>query len=633
MARCTLLATLLLPLRGDASSGNTKCPCVAVGSALDSYIDPNDANCRTPATDDGKTHCYPADYGGAGCKKYESTLPPSCADNAGNALPGRPSWCDDAWCWVDTKKCNTDYIDDALPSVMFPNSGLFYSYGTCGFEQTFAKWQYAQNQTALELKATTESYMKDIRDQIEQHITQLAQDENQGNCDGAATSACDCGSCKEKEAWTEQTSPRTPQIIDFMKTNVVVAQSKFNSRTDAMNRDKCSSALIGKSMRKVALREYNDVHRIAYIYYGSQATGAMTQWPASQWCTDFDARMRPWYAVAASGPKDVILVLDRSGSMNTAGRWPAVVEAAKKVLLTLGSEDFATVVTFSSTSEAYEDTNGLRLHRMTDNKRKKMEVWLDSQSAVGGTNFRSGLKKAGMAFTNAVNSGGTSKCTQVLLFLTDGVDTEGFKAKDVQDIEGLEGVTFLTYSFGNDIGDQQVVKKMACQNRGIWYKVPDGGDISSIMASYYQIFASSLDAKEARWIEYDDGMSGTSLVAACYSVYDRTSAVSLLNGVACMDLNIIVDIPAFTTKPGYDAAWEQMRAAATSCTPIRVSAEQLKTFRSMQGGECKECDMTDENCPTEGVSASGALPGRRLVLLIVAPAFLTLLQAPARTNM
>ena len=34
----------------------------------------------------------------------------------------------------------------------------------------------------------------------------------------------------------------------------------------------------------------------------------------------FDPRVRPWYVGASSGPKDVIIVLDTSGSMNSLGR-------------------------------------------------------------------------------------------------------------------------------------------------------------------------------------------------------------------------------------------------------------------------------------------------------------------------
>ena len=35
---------------------------------------------------------------------------------------------------------------------------------------------------------------------------------------------------------------------------------------------------------------------------------------------NYDPRVRPWYVAASSGPKDVILVLDVSGSMRDYGR-------------------------------------------------------------------------------------------------------------------------------------------------------------------------------------------------------------------------------------------------------------------------------------------------------------------------
>ena len=35
---------------------------------------------------------------------------------------------------------------------------------------------------------------------------------------------------------------------------------------------------------------------------------------------DFDPTVRPWYIAASSGPKDIILVLDTSGSMKMKGR-------------------------------------------------------------------------------------------------------------------------------------------------------------------------------------------------------------------------------------------------------------------------------------------------------------------------
>merc|ERR1712196_600833 len=97
-----------------------------------------------------------------------------------------------------------------------------------------------------------------------------------------------------------------------------------------------------------------------------------------------------------------------------------------------------------------------------------------------------------------------------------------------------------------------------------------------------------------------------------------------------MDLNIIIDVDVFREKDSDGAAWQEMRDAATSCTPVRVSDEQLKTFRGMQGGQCRPCDLTDEDCPTENAatadSASGHTVSRALsmLLLLLAAAVLPL---------
>eukprot|EP00929_Paragymnodinium_shiwhaense_P118156 TRINITY_DN8991_c0_g1_i1.p1 TRINITY_DN8991_c0_g1~~TRINITY_DN8991_c0_g1_i1.p1 ORF type:complete len:651 (-),score=91.24 TRINITY_DN8991_c0_g1_i1:262-2214(-) len=606
-----------------ADFGHAKCQCWNRGPLTELNVhkttDAGGADCFQPVQQDGGKYCYASDYGGAGCKTYDNTLEPDCAGPTGIPILGRPSWCEDSWCFVDTENCDTGYIDDVLPSYLFPNSGLFYSYKTCGDEQTFAKWSYARNKTAVELKDVTEGYSKDIRDAIEQHLHLVSDGESQGvGCEGLPH-MCNCVPCQISEAWTAQTNPRTDQLLDFKSANVVVNRERWNDPNNhAAQSDKCVSPLIGRSMRTTALKEYNDDNRIAYIYYGSQGTGAMMMWPAFQWCTDtFDSRLRPWYATAAAGPKDVVLLLDKSGSMDQSARWKSVQVAAKQVLRTLGAEDWATIITFNSIATAFQDE--LTLHDVTDANREKLDKFIDEEFPIGGTKFLGGLQKAGATFRNSYAKGRTSGCVRILLFLTDGEDTEGFKASDADGIEGLEGVTFFTYSFGTDIGDQSIMRKLACQHQGIWHPVPDGADIASVMSKYYQMFAAGVDTKEARWTEYIDAITQTPLVAACYAVYDRTGATGLLHGVICTDLNLIVDLATFKTKPGYTEAWAAMRKAATTCTSIRVTSSQLKAFRELASpGGCRECDLDPKaECPPElvGDGRRGANGAFRLTSL------------------
>jgi len=70
----------------------------------------------------------------------------------------------------------------------------------------------------------------------------------------------------------------------------------------------------------------------------------------TQQCSGYDPRDKEWYIAATSGPKDVVLVIDVSGSMATAGRIDLAREAAYRVVDALSVFDQFAVVTFDSDS-------------------------------------------------------------------------------------------------------------------------------------------------------------------------------------------------------------------------------------------------------------------------------------------
>ncbi len=65
---------------------------------------------------------------------------------------------------------------------------------------------------------------------------------------------------------------------------------------------------------------------VRWQYFGSN-TGVHRVFPGHEWRRnfiglheDFDPRTRPWYVAASSGPKDVVMVLDSSSSMQQKDR-------------------------------------------------------------------------------------------------------------------------------------------------------------------------------------------------------------------------------------------------------------------------------------------------------------------------
>ena len=112
----------------------------------------------------------------------------------------------------------------------------------------------------------------------------------------------------------------------------------------------------GHTIREVAA----EFPQTAWHFSGFQQTGLYRTWPAIYQCRTehqcsgcSDPRFRGWYAGAASGPKDVVIIIDTSGSMRTSGRMAAAIEAAQWTVNTLSATDYATVVAFASTARVF----------------------------------------------------------------------------------------------------------------------------------------------------------------------------------------------------------------------------------------------------------------------------------------
>merc|ERR1712224_881805 len=127
------------------------------------------------------------------------------------------------------------------------------------------------------------------------------------------------------------------------------------------------------------------------------------------------------YATAATGPKDVVIVIDVSGSMSRNRRDLMATRAAIAVLNTLSWRDFAALVLFDNALKDWYPRSG-KMVPMSDSTRTQMQQWAGSNiGTFGGTNFEAGIMKALDIIKTSVKSGDTSMCEKAILFLTDGV--------------------------------------------------------------------------------------------------------------------------------------------------------------------------------------------------------------------
>ena len=160
-------------------------------------------------------------------------------------------------------------------------------------------------------------------------------------------------------------------------------------------------------------------------------------------------------------PRDIILVLDTSGSME-GEKLNQAKEASKYVLSHLNQEDRFNVVAFSTGIKHFAQD------LQPASRASEASSWIDRMSALGGTNINLALLEALSLRSDLVD--GERGRPMVVLFLTDGLPTEGIT--DIQQIIANIQATASSYVrlFAFGVGDDVntvLLDTLAADNRGL----------------------------------------------------------------------------------------------------------------------------------------------------------------------
>ena len=365
--------------------------------------------------------------------------------------------------------------------------------------------------------------------------------------------------------------------------------------------------------------------RPAWSYFGAH-NGVFRQAPANhaEQCGLYDPRKRPWFVAASSGPKDVVLVIDTSGSMSEYGRIGLARDAAKTVVETLTVADRVAVVAFNGAAELLNIGGGVEggLVRATQSNKDALVREIDRLEANGATNFHAAFDLTFASLERTIRQESSSGCNVAVLFLTDGEITEGQGPAEVIGLVNLQRerirqaygrTTYVfTYSLGFD-ADVDVPKRIACETGGLWAQVDDavfGGDLIAAMAGYYKLFALGLgeggNADFTAIVEpYQDFSTGKMATTVSAPVYDRTVSPPTLLGVVGIDTYM----DALETVLGEDASSSSMlnRFVALStarCPNLELTGCEVDALRFLGGGERAMCG----SCGDGGESIANIVP-------------------------
>lgn len=99
------------------------------------------------------------------------------------------------------------------------------------------------------------------------------------------------------------------------------ATSYFTTDTDFESQNVKQATCVLRDL-DLKFRDFSNVLDVEsyaeYIYASVGGTGGLTSYPGTAWScpSSYNALFRPWYPTAAIGPKNVILIIDVSGSMS-----------------------------------------------------------------------------------------------------------------------------------------------------------------------------------------------------------------------------------------------------------------------------------------------------------------------------
>ncbi|KAH8398224.1 hypothetical protein KR222_006390, partial [Zaprionus bogoriensis] len=285
---------------------------------------------------------------------------------------------------------------------------------------------------------------------------------------------------------------------EFHNTPVNLSVSSVHVPVNVFDRasDVIKAIQWSENLDQIFRDNYKNDPSLSWQFFGS-STGFMRQFPASKWKKDvpvdlYDCRFRSWYIEAATSPKDIIILMDTSGSM-LGQRLDIARHVAKTILDTLGSNDFVNILTFDKevkTLGCFEDT----LIQANLGNIREFKDLIDRINTTSIANYTAALTKAFEILEDTkINSRG-AQCNQAIMIIGDGApenNQEIFQLYNWRD-PPYRPVRVFTYLIGKEVANWDDIRWMACENQGYYVHLSDTAEVREMVLNYIPVMARPL---------------------------------------------------------------------------------------------------------------------------------------------
>uniref|UniRef100_A0A4W4F8K1 VWFA domain-containing protein n=1 Tax=Electrophorus electricus TaxID=8005 RepID=A0A4W4F8K1_ELEEL len=282
----------------------------------------------------------------------------------------------------------------------------------------------------------------------------------------------------------------------FNRLSVNIQQSVIQVPTSVYNKDPdiLNGVYMSEALNEVFVSNYEKDPTLTWQYFGSP-TGFLRLYPGIQWTPDengvvtFDVRNRNWYIQAATSPKDIIIVVDASGSMKGL-RMTIAKHTINTILNTLGENDFVNVIAYTDYVQYLDPCfKGTLVQANQENREVKFTNLTKLISLYLLERPRScSFHGNELTVFRAVTMGKGSLCNQAIMLITDGA-MEDFQQVFEEFNWPERRVRVFTYLIGREVTFAENVKWIACNNKGYYAHISTLADVQQNVMEYLHVLS------------------------------------------------------------------------------------------------------------------------------------------------
>ncbi|XP_037603506.1 voltage-dependent calcium channel subunit alpha-2/delta-2-like [Sebastes umbrosus] len=304
-----------------------------------------------------------------------------------------------------------------------------------------------------------------------------------------------------------------------------------------------------QALERVFIENRKEDSSLRWQVFGS-ATGVTRYYPATPLRAPnkidlYDVRRRPWYIQGASSPKDMVIIVDMSGSV-TGFTLKLMKTSVVKMLETLSDDDYVNVAMFNEKADAVVPCFRTLVQANVRNKKIFKEA-VGHMEAKGTTDYKSGFTFAFEQLLNE-NSAPRANCNKMIMMFTDGGED---RAQEIFEKYNWPNKTVrvFTFSVGQHNYDVTPLQWIACANKGYYFEIPSIGAIRINTQEYLDVLGRPMalaknKAKQVQWTNvYQDALGLGLVITGTMPVFNLTidtvsSQNQLILGVMGVDIAI-----------------------------------------------------------------------------------------------